>query len=293
MSEMQTQHNCQCESKTVNPYKPLPMRIGKITMESAAKDTRTFELEWVNPEDEKNFNHLPGQFAELSVFGYGEAPISITSSPTQPNLQFCIKRMGRVTEAIHNMKVGDVFGVRGPYGNTFPLKEFEGKNIVFVGGGIGLAPLRSLINYMLDESNRDKYKDISIMYGARSPGDLLFKSELKEWAERSDVDYYETVDKRTPGYEGREGFVPALLEEIGPSPENAMAVTCGPPIMIKFVMQSLTKLGFKPPQMITTLEMRMKCGIGKCGRCNIGKYYVCIDGPVFSYEQLLEMPDEY
>lgn len=276
-----------------NPYEPRPMRIVKITGESANRDTRTFELEWVHPEDDAAFNHLPGQFAELSVFGCGEAPISITSSPTLPNLQFCIKRMGVVTTAIHYKKAGDVIGVRGPYGNTFPLEEMKGKNAIFIAGGIGLAPLRSLIGYILDEKYRGDYGDVTILYGARSPGDLLFKYDLKEWAGRDDVRYEETVDRAVGDYKGREGFVPALLEEVAPSPENTIAVTCGPPIMIKFVLQSLTRLGFDPSQIITTLEMRMKCGIGKCGRCNIGKYYVCIDGPVFSYEQLRQMPEEY
>jgi NAD(P)H-flavin reductase len=293
VSNSQNEIDCTCEPEVNNPYKPLPMRIIKITDDSFARDTRTFDLEWVNEEDKASFNNLPGQFAELSIFGAGEAPISITSSPTQPHLQFCIKKMGVVTTEIHNRGIGDIIGVRGPYGNTFPLEEFKGKNVVFIAGGIGLAPLRSLINYMLHDSNRNDYKDITILYGARSPGDLLFKNELILWKNRADVNYQETVDRAVDGYNGRVGFVPTLLEEVAPSPENCMAVTCGPPIMIKFVMQSLTKLGFTPGQIITTLEMRMKCGIGKCGRCNIGKYYVCTDGPVFSYEQLLKMPKEY
>lgn len=269
------------------------MKIVKITKESANGDTRTFEMQWMNPEDDEAFNHFPGQFAELSVLGSGEAPISITSSPTQPNLQFCIKKMGVVTTAIHYMKEGDVFGVRGPYGNWFPFEEMKGKNIFFIAGGIGLAPLRSLINFMLHESNRADYKDICIIYGARSPGDLLFKYELEDWRHRPDVEYIETIDRAAPGWEGNVGFVPAIMNERAPSPENSVAVTCGPPIMIKFVLQGLTDLGFKPGQLVTTLEMRMKCGIGKCGRCNIGNKYVCIDGPVFNYEQLLKMPREY
>ena len=293
MSNSQPQVKTDTESGKNNPYEPRPMKIIKITDESEVKDTRTYELEWVNPEDDKAFNQLPGQFAELSIYGYGEAPISITSSPTQPNLQFCIKRMGVVTTAIHHCNVGDIIGVRGPYGNTFPLERFKGQKVIFIAGGIGLAPLRSLINYMLHESHRKDYKDITILYGARSPGDLLFKYELKDWGERSDVEYLETVDRAAGEYKGRVGFVPALLDELAPSPEDAMAVTCGPPIMIKFVLQSLIKLGFPPDRIITTLEMRMKCGIGKCGRCNIGKYYVCIDGPVFTCEQLMNMPKEY
>jgi len=281
------------ESGIQNPYKPCPMRIKKITVESDVKDTRTFELEWVNAEDGKRFQYLPGQFAEVSIFGAGEAPISITSSPTQPNLQFCIKKMGVVTTAIHNSSVGHILGVRGPYGNTFPLDKFKGQNVIFIAGGIGLAPLRSLISYMLDASHRKDYKDIAILYGARTPGDLLFKYDLKEWGQRKDAKYYETVDKAVGDYKGRVGFVPALLDQVAPSPKDAMAITCGPPIMIKFVLQGLTKLGFKPDQIVTTLEMRMKCGIGLCGRCNIGRYYVCIDGPVFTYQQLMNMPKEY
>jgi len=293
MSQMIEEGACRCDAEISNPYHPWPARIIKITEESAARDTRTFELEWVDPDHNARFQHRPGQFAELSILGAGEAPISITSSPTQPNLQFCIKQMGVVTTAIHQRQVGDVIGVRGPYGNCFPVEAMEGKHVVFVAGGIGLAPLRSVINYLLDKSNRSRYADVSILYGARSPGDLLFKEELKQWGERSDVQYYETVDRAAEGYSGRVGFVPALLEEIAPSPADTVALTCGPPIMIKFVLQGLTKLGFAPSQIITTLEMRMKCGIGKCGRCNIGKHYVCIDGPVFSYEQLLAMPQEY
>ena len=195
MNTTAVETQCQCDQEGSNPYLPHPARIIKITVESSVRDTRTFEMEWGDPEQAASFQHLPGQFAELSIFGYGEAPISITSSPTQPNLQFCIKRMGVLTTAIHQCKVGDILGVRGPYGNSFPIQEMEGKNILFVAGGIGLAPLRSVINYILDPSNRDRYANVSIIYGARTPGDLLFKDELQEWTERSDVDYHETVDR--------------------------------------------------------------------------------------------------
>lgn len=293
MSTMAKEAKSNSRAERVNPYRPWPARIVSITEESAVRDTRTFELEWLDEDAEAHFKYRPGQFAELSLFGFGEAPISITSSPTQPNLQFCIKRVGVVTTAIHQLQTGDTIGVRGPYGNSFPVQAMEGKNILFVAGGIGLAPLRSVINYLLDRANRNRYANITILYGARTPGDLLFKKELREWAERSDVHYYETVDRATDGYSGRVGFVPALLKEVAPSSVETIALTCGPPIMIKFVLQGLTELGFQPSQILTTLEMRMKCGIGKCGRCNIGRHYVCIDGPVFTYEQLLAMPAEY
>jgi len=284
-----------CSCSEANPYEPLPVRIVEVSVESAARDTRLFKVAFLHDEHAKAFKNMPGQFAEISVLGHGEAPISITSSPTQEYLEFCIKRIGRVTQELHNLPEGGIFGIRGPYGNTFPLDLMEGKNIVFVAGGIGLAPLRSLINYMLDKSNRDRFGKITIVYGARSPGDLLFKDELAEWTTRKDVDYHETVDGVPEGseYTGKVGFVPTLLEEAAPSGENAVALTCGPPIMNKFVLPGLDKLGFSPDRIVTTLEMRMKCGIGKCGRCNIGKHYVCTDGPVFTLAELNEMPTEF
>lgn len=276
-----------------NPYIPYPAEILDIRTESKAKDTRTFVVNFTDAEIRSRFKYKPGQFAEVSILGKGEAPISITSSPLQENIEFCIKRMGVVTKAIHNLKVGDKFGVRGPYGNCFPLSDWKGKNLIYIAGGIGLAPLRSVINTTIHPSERGNFGDISIIYGARSWGDLLFKPELAEWGKREDIKYYETVDRASDGYTGKVGFVPSLLNEVAPKPDNAIAITCGPPIMIKFVLQNLAKLGFTNDQIWTTLEMRMKCGIGKCGRCNIGNKYVCIDGPVFSLTMLEDMPKEY
>ncbi|MEW6188904.1 MAG: FAD/NAD(P)-binding protein [Actinomycetota bacterium] len=278
----------------MNPYLPHLAKISKIIGETDANDVKTFGVVFVDEALRRDFTYKPGQFALLSVFGVGEAPISITSSPTQKDyLEFSIKRMGTVTTALHNATEGMIIGVRGPYGNSFPIEDMGGKNIIFIGGGIGLAPLRSLINFVLYEENRRKFEDIIIIYGARSPGDLVFKWELEKWGKRKDVDYFVTVDKGDGKWRGRVGFVPAVLMEVAPRPKNAVAVTCGPPIMIKFVVQNLQELGFKPEQIVTTLEMRMKCGIGKCGRCNIGSKYVCRDGPVFTYKELQEMPKEY
>lgn len=276
-----------------NPYLPHLVEILDIRIESKAKDTRTFVVNFTDSKIKNKFKYKPGQFAELSIAGKGEAPISITSSPLQENIEFCIKRMGVVTKAIHNLKVGDKFGVRGPYGNNFPIEDWKGKNLIYIAGGIGLAPVRSVINTTLHESQRALFNEITIIYGARSFGDLLFKPELKIWNDRSDINYFETVDKASNGYTGKVGFVPSLLSEVAPKPCNAIAITCGPPIMIKYVLENLMKLGFEPKQIYTTLEMRMKCGIGKCGRCNIGNKYVCIDGPVFSLEELNNMPKEY
>lgn len=267
--------------------------IKKIKIESDAKDTKTFDVVIDDEKARANFKHKPGQFAQISVFGYGEGPISITSSPTQESLEFCVKKMGVMTSALHSLSEEDKIGIRGPYGNSFPVDKMKGKNIVFVAGGIGLAPLRSLISYMLDEKNRKAFLDITIIYGARSPGDLLFKYELAEWGKRQDLSYHVTVDKGDDKWKGKVGFVPQLLKEVSPDSKDAVALTCGPPIMIKFVLKDLLDLGFKEEEIITTLEMRMKCGIGKCGRCNIGRVYVCKDGPVFSLAQLNQMPMEY
>jgi sulfhydrogenase subunit gamma (sulfur reductase) len=195
-----------------------------------------------------------------------------------------VQRVGRVTNALHRLGVGAEIGFRGPYGNSFPLGELKGKNLVFVGGGIGLAPLRSLIWNVID--NRNKYNKIDIIYGARTPADLCFRYDLEAWEKDKTINMVTTVDRSDETWEGKVGLVPNVLTEVAPSAKDAVAIVCGPPIMIRFTFPALEKLGFTPAQMITTLEKRMKCGIGKCGRCNIGDVYVCRDGPVFSYKQI-------
>jgi NAD(P)H-flavin reductase len=205
-------------------------------------------------------------------------------------LQFSVMRVGEVTTRLHQLQPGDQIGVRAPLGNSFPVEDLKGKNIVFVGGGIGMAPLRTLFTYMLD--NRADYKDITLLYGARSPADLTYKVELPEWTSRKDVNTVLTIDNPADGWEHQVGLIPNVLLDINPSPKNTVAITCGPPIMIKFTLQALKKLGFEDENIITTLEKRMKCGVGICGRCNIGTKYVCLDGPVFTYAQLKELPSE-
>jgi len=273
-----------------NPYLPNLARIEHIKQETP--DTKTFQAVILDEDVHRNFDYKPGQFQMISVFGVGEAPFCLTASPTRREyIEFSVKRMGVVTTALHSMREGDIVGIRGPFGNHFPYQEMEGKNIIFIGGGIGLAPLRSLIQFCLD--NREKYGDLTIIYGARSSDDLCFKEELKEWASAERTKVYLTIDRQDGKWDGHIGFVPPYVMEIAPSPDNAYAVTCGPPIMIKFTIENLLKLGFPPERIITTLEMRMKCGIGKCGRCNVGSKYVCLDGPVFSYAELKELPSEY
>jgi sulfhydrogenase subunit gamma (sulfur reductase) len=266
-----------------NVYLPHIVVIERIIEETP--NIRTFHFNFKDKKLQKEFSFESGQFGEYSVFGIGEAPFCISSSPTRRHhLEFTAQRVGRVTNALHRLGVGAEIGFRGPYGNSFPLDFLQGKNLVFVGGGIGLAPLRSLIWNVLD--NRGKYKDIEIIYGARTPADLCFKYDLDAWGKNKTVNMVVTVDKGDESWTGRVGVVPKILEEVAPSAKNAVAIVCGPPVMIRFTFPVLTKLGFTPEQMLTTLEKRMKCGIGKCGRCNIGNIFVCRDGPVFSYAQI-------
>ncbi len=275
-----------------NIYKPYLATIEEIRWETA--DTKTFKLAFTDPQVRETFYFRAGQFGEYSSFGEGESTFCIASSPTRKDYIECsFKVVGKVTNALNTKDVGDVIGFRGPYGNWFPLEIMEEKKLLFIGGGIGLAPLRSLIWNCLDL--RDKFLETTILYGARSVNDLVYKDELKEWDSRSDVKLVQTVDPggETADWKGEIGFVPTILEKMAPSPENTVAITCGPPIMIKYAIQALNKLGFKSNQIITTLENKMKCGIGKCGRCNIGSTYVCIDGPVFTAAELEELPDDF
>lgn len=272
-----------------NVYLPDLFSITEIIPETP--DIKTFRLDLAD----SGFTFETGQFAEVFVPGVGEAPISITSSPTQQGvLEFSIKRAGTVTEAIHRLSPGDRIGVRGPYGRGFPVEEMAGQSLLFIAGGIGLAPLRSLITYVLDETNRSNYGEVIILYGARTPRDLVFQWELEKWGKRSDLRLIVTVDREDPAWSGRVGLVPIVLkEDVSLEPVSWKTITCGPPIMIKFTIKALQEMGFAPRDIVTTLEMRMKCGLGKCGRCNIGPHYVCTDGPVFTFEELRAMPEEY
>ena len=284
------------QSTINNPYLPYPVRIEEIITETEDKNLKTFKLVFLNPDDEKNFSYKSGQFAELSVAGKGEAPIGIASSPTEKGyLMFTINKVGLVTTTLHCMKPGDIIGIRGPLGNSYPWDILKGKNIVIIGGGFAFTTLRSSIIYMLDSVNRPNFKDIHIIYGARSPGMLLYKDELVAWETRDDINMHITVDStEDPNWKYNVGFVPTITEQKAPAGnEDTYAIICGPPIMIKFTQPVLDKLGYAHDHIIMSLEMRMKCGIGICGRCNIGKKFVCKDGPIFTLAQLNEMPKEY
>ncbi len=278
-----------------NPYLPCPVRIEEIITETTDGALKTFKLVFLRPEDEAKFAYLPGQFAEISVAGKGEVPIGIATSPTEKGfLKFTINKVGLVTTHLHNMHPGEIIGVRGPLGKSYPWDWFEGKNLVIIGGGFAFTTLRSSIVYVLHPDNRDRFGDLTVIYGARHPGLLLYKDELAQWEQRSDINMHITVDATDdPDWKYNVGFVPTITKEKAPSSENAYAIVCGPPIMIKFTLPILTELGFPPERVIMSLEMRMKCGIGMCGRCNIGTEYVCKDGPVFTLAQLNQMPNEY
>ena len=266
--------------------------IGVITdIRKDTPDVKTFRV--VGLDGKKLFEHMPGQCAMLSIPGVGEAMFSITSSPTNTEyMEFSIKKCGCVTSWLHQAEVGQQITVRGPYGNGFPVEDaFKGKNMLFIAGGIGLAPLRSVINYI--RSNRQNYGTVDIVYGARSMDDLVDINEIQtEWVNDKDFNVYLTIDREQEGWNGHVGFVPAYVKEVN-IPTDRTAVLCGPPIMIKFTLQALLELGFDKTQVYTTLEFRMKCGVGKCGRCNVGDKYICKDGPVFRMDNLEELPSEY
>ena len=270
----------------------LPM-LGVVTeIRVDTPDIKTFRVEAL--EGGKCFEHMPGQCAMLSIPGVGEAMFSITSSPTVKEYQeFSIKKCGCLTSWLHQMDVGQQITIRGPYGRPFPVDdELKGKDLLFIAGGVGLAPLHSVINYVLDK--RDSYGKVDVVYGSRSKEDLLDLEEIQtRWMDpKNDIDVHLTIDRAQEGWDGHVAFVPTYVKELGFDP-NKTVLVCGPPIMIKFVLQALTELGFEKTRIYTTMELRMKCGVGKCGRCNIGDKYVCKDGPVFRFDELGELPNEY
>jgi NAD(P)H-flavin reductase len=277
-----------------NPYVPIPVTIHDVFIENGQRDIKTFQLTFDREEDKACFTYLPGQFAEISLFGTGECPIGIASSPTENgHLLFSVKRTGAVTGELHASAPGRRMGVRGPLGHSFPWKRMEGKNVLIVSGGFAFTTLRSAIVYMLDPANRQRFGKITAVYGAREPGELLYKKSIAEWAARPDIEFISTIDRQKDGWEGRVGLVPNVVKELAPSAENALALVCGPPIMIRFTIPVLLELGFAKEDIILSLENRMKCGIGKCGRCNVGPVYVCKDGPVFTWAELERLPAEY
>jgi len=273
-----------------NPYMPQIATIVETFDETP--DIKTFRVVLQDEAAMRAFHFEPGQVAQLSVFGTGESTFVINSPPTRMDyLQFTVMRVGELTHRLHTLKEGDPVGLRGPLGNHFDYESMKGRDIVFIGGGVGMAPLRTLLLFMLD--NRADYGSITLIYGGRTPEHLCYKEELAEWSARGDMRVELTVDNADKNWRHRTGVVPAVLTDLNMSAQNAVAITCGPPIMIRFTIQALAQLGFTDEQIVTTLERRMKCGVGLCGRCNIGDKFVCVDGPVFTQAQLKGLPQEF
>ena len=268
-----------------NLYEPKMAVMDDIRDE--IQDVKTFFWHFENPEDQKAFQcFMPGQFVQLNVLGAGEIAISLPPSPTEDKLFFTTRKVGSVTAAMHQMKPGDRFAVRGPYGNGFPMKDYFGRNLIIVAGGIGLIPLRSVIMYALH--NRDKYQKIQVFYGSRTPKDLMYTQNLQDWQKDPGFDCHLTVDRADEGWKGNVGVVGTLFKKPGLEMpiENTTVFICGPPVMFRFVLADLKGMGYDDRNMVSTLERYMKCGVGKCGHCCIGVAYVCTDGPVFTLEQI-------
>jgi sulfhydrogenase subunit gamma (sulfur reductase) len=306
-----------------NPYKPELATVLDTQLEAGGgRPIRTLKVQIDDEKLRQIFHHKPGQFLIASCLGVGESVFAINSAPNREGiLQFSVMKVGNVTTRLHELAPGDKLGIRGPFGNSFPVEEWKGKNMVFIGAGIGVSPVRSVYQYVISPEHRKEYNDVTIIYGARTPADLVYKDEFREMEEREDLDVWLCIDwkfgpkgpieecacegwpaanMKSPcdteipkGVNKFTCFVPQLVEVVKPPSENAIAVTCGPPIAIKFITQALERLGWSDDQIYTTLENRMKCGIGKCGRCNIGNVYVCKQGPVFSHREVKAMVPEF
>ena len=270
-------------------YQPYLARIIKVLPQ--IQDHLLFQLKFEDPRIASNFTHRPGQFVELSIIGSGEAPVSISSSPTRPGIvELCVRKTGRVTNALFRLPLNALVGVRGPYGNGFPIDKLEDNNLLIIAGGLGMAPLRSLLWYALD--NRTKFKDIILMLGAKTPGEMLFKYELLKLIDRPDMKCLLTVDKDEEGiWKAHFGVVTKLFDYVELDPATTYAALCGPPIMYKFVLKELLKRSFSKDRILMSLERKMKCGVGKCGHCSIGYKYTCIDGPIFTYWDAINLPE--
>jgi len=256
-------------------------------------EVKTFYWHFADSAAQTAFaNFRPGQFAQVSVLGVGEFPASLPPSPSEPQTFFTIRQVGSCTGALHHLKPGEAFAVRGPYGNGFPMDDYRGRNLLFVAGGIGLIPLRSCIVYALQ--HRDQYGRIEIFHGAKTPGELMYRSSFGEWAQSPRVGCHLTVDRADESWTGHVGVVGSLFKQPGVDVpvENTIAFVCGPPVMFRFVIRDLLDMGFDQQHIVSTLERYMKCGVGKCGHCCIGMAYICVDGPVFTYEQIRKLGED-
>ena len=272
-----------------NPYQPYLARIVRI--HKMVENTQVFTLRFLDEHLVRSFRHQPGQFVMLSIPGTGEMPISISSSPTRPEvLELCVRRVGRVTNALYRMRTNDVVGVRGPYGNGYPMQEIAGNDLLLAAGGLGMAPLRSLLWYALD--HRDQFNNLTLMYGSKRPEDMLFREELVALVDRADINCLLTVDADPSGtWKNHVGLLPTLFDYAKIDPVRTYAAVCGPPVVYKFILQRLLNLGFPKNRILMSLERRMKCGVGKCGHCSIGYKYTCVHGPIFTYWDAINLPE--
>lgn len=269
-----------------NPYRPWPARITSIT--ELTPYEKLFELRLIDPEVRAAFRHTAGQFVELSIFGVGEAPISISSAPSKQGfIELCVRRAGAVTGALHDKQCGDVVGLRGPFGRGFPFEEMKGHDILLVAGGLGIAPLKSLINHIHDE--RHEFGKVTILYGSRSPSDIMFRSQFEMWQHRKDFDLILTVDQPDETWDGEVGVVTKQFDKLEIDPSNTYGAVVGPPVMYKFVIEEMRKKGMHYDRIYVSFERNMKCGMGICGHCMVGHQYVCVDGPVFNYWEAKNM----
>ncbi len=275
----------QCCKELKDIYLPTPATVNKTKMMNET------EIHLHLSMDDDRLEYKPGQFVEVSIPGFGEAPISISSSPTKTDgFELVVRRVGNVTNMIHKLKTGDKIGIRGPFGEgCYPAEEARGKNLVFICGGIGLVPQRSFINYVLD--NRDDYGDVTILLGTKNEAQRFYHSELQKWSQRDDIDLLETVDQADDGWQGNVGVVTTLIPKIKSELSSSLIFVCGPPIMYKFVLMALAEKKVVHENIFVNLERKMKCGVGKCGHCQINQYYACVDGPVFRYSQLAIAPE--
>jgi NAD(P)H-flavin reductase len=275
-----------------NLYKPDLMEV--VEVQRQTPDVKSVRVRFRDGDRARDFSFRVGQFGQFSIFGSGEATFNICSSSNWKDyIEFCFRRTGRVTETLWQIGKGDTIGFRGPYGNGYPMEAWEGRNLIFIGGGIAMPPIRCAVWYALE--NRAKYGDITIVYGARTVADLTYADELDEWSKRERVRVVRCVDPggETPEWKGEIGLIPTVLERAEVPADNAIALVIGPPIMIKYTLPVLDRMGIKEEDIYTSLENRMKCGVGKCGRCNAGPVYVCKDGPVFTMRQLRSIPNDF
>jgi sulfhydrogenase subunit gamma (sulfur reductase) len=281
-------------SNRANPYLPIPMRVLHAYYESTSDQSlKTLELGFENPADLKAFyeKFVPGQFCTLSVFGKGESAIGIANAAWEGDfVRFTVQKLGSVTQALHKLQPGDPIGIRGPLGNGFPLEDWKSKNLVIIGGGCAFSTLYALTKHIQHPSVRDDYGVITVVYGTRNSGVCMYRADIANWYNMSGMNVHQAVDIPEEGWDHHVGYVPDIVKKVAPSPDNAVAIVCGPPIMTKFTLPALETLGFSPETIFTSLEKRMKCGFGKCGRCNIGSKYICKDGPVFSLAELKALP---